>query len=331
MAKPKGKKKGYQAASGGFDGAPIGAALTAGAMVMIVLAIFAMSLKSQLIKPGRIVAAAEKSGLFDKLPRLMYGSVFGGTGINPQKQLMLTEAQVKELSVEMFDPGWVAGEFEQIIYDAADAIKDGQPIVAELYLEDAKSDIASALIAVVKKHGDKISKCGGGMKAGKSLCLPKGVSASLFMNQAAPEIRKVIQKLPNRYPLLPRESAGQIADATGIFGTLSTLGIVFLVIAVAMGGGAWKTHDPDGLSPVIAAAGGFAIGGAILLVLVLVVRGGISAATGALAQALEPEYADVVDKFFSTIISGGFRFALILAVVSLVGGGGLAFYLNQNS
>jgi hypothetical protein len=304
----------------------------AGAAVMVILAIFAFSLKSQLIKPGKIVSAAESAGLFDKLPRLMYGQVFGPKrALNPKKQLMLKESEVQALAEEIFDPEWVASEFEQIIWDAAEAIKAGQPIEAELYLEEIKGDIASALTKAVKDHADNIVKCSGSMKAGQSLCLPSGVSRGLFLGQVGPEIKKVVNKFPDRYPLLPRDTAGQISKATGIFGTMSTLGIVFIILAIGMGVGAWKMYDEDGPSPAMAIGGGLAIGGAALLIVVMMVKGGIAAATGALAQSLEASYATVVDKFFSEVISSGFKFALILAVVSLLAGVGLFFWARQNS
>lgn len=331
MAKPKPKKKGFQTASA-TDGMPISAALMAGAAVMVILAIFAMSLKSQLIKPGRIVSAAESAGLFDKLPRLMFGQVFGPKRlISPKKQLMLKEDEIQELAEAMFDPDWVAGEFEQIIWDASAAIKGGQPIVAELFLEDIKGDIANALIKVTQDHSDNLVKCGGAMKAGKSLCLPPDVSRGLFLNQMGPEIKKAIDAFPDRYPLLPKDTAAQISSATGIFGTLSALGIVFILLAIGMGVGAWKTFDEDGPPPAMAVGGGLAVGGLVLLVVVMVVKGGVSAATGALARSLEASYATVVDKFFSQVISGGFRFAMILAVVSLVAGVGLFFWGRQNA
>ena len=244
---------------------------------------------------------------------------------------MLKEAEIQELAEEMFSEEWVAEQFTGIIWEAADSIKRGDPIVAELILDDVKGDIASALIGAVKDHKDTISRCSGDLKAGKSICLPKGVSLGLFMNQVGPEIRKVINKFPDNYPLLPRATADQISSATGIFGTLSTLGIVFLILAAGMAGGSFKMHDEDGPSPIMAVGAGLAVGGAVLLVVVMLVKGGISAATGALARSLEQSYATVVDQFFSEVISGGFRFALILAVVSALAGVGLFFWARQNT
>ena len=330
--KPKGKKKGYSASSGGMDGVPIGAALMAGAAMMVVLAIFALSLKSQLVKPGRIVAAAENSGLFDKMPRLMYSQVFGGKSLlNPKKQLMLKADEVQELSEAMFDPDWVVEEFETIIWDAAEAIKAGDSINPELYLDEIKPEISNALIAIVKKKKDNLVGCSGNMKAGRSLCIPKDVSRGLFLGQMAPEIKKVVDKFPSRYPLLPRGSAEQIKDATGIFGTIGGLGFVFLVLALGMAGGAWKMYDEDGPAPKLAVGGGLAIGGAVLFLVVVVIKGAIGAGTGALARSLEASYAVVVEKFFDSVIGGGFKFAIILAGVSLVVGAGMAYYAHSQS
>jgi hypothetical protein len=109
------------------------------------------------------------------------------------------------------------------------------------------------------------------------------------------------------------------------------LGFVFLVLALGMAGGAWKLYDEDGPAPLLAVGGGLAIGGAVLLLLVVVIKGGIGAATGALARSLESSYATVVEKFFDSVISGGFKFAFILAVGSLVVGAGLAYYAHSQS
>lgn len=305
--------------------------LVAGAGAMVVLAVFAFSLKSQLIKPSRMVAAADKAGLYGKLPRLMFERVCGAGALDVQRRLALKEPEMAEMATKIFEEDWVAGEFEAIVYEMADAVKAGKPIAPELQLDPIKPNLVSVLSDTISAHSGSIGLCSGKLKPGKDLCVPDGVPKSLFLTQVRPELKKIVDKIPSRYSLLPRDMADQVQSATGIFGTMATLGWVFLVVAVGLGAGAFKLKGDDELPLVMFGGAGLAVGGAVLLVLIVIVRGGISAGVGGLVNTLEAGFGEVVGQFFSEVISGGFRFATILAAVSLAAGGGLFLYGRKNA
>jgi len=302
-----------------------------GAAFCLLVAIFCFTLKSQLVKPGRILDAAEDTGMYDKLPRLLWMGVSSGGRLAVLKTLDLSEPEKQELAQEVFERDWVELQLEEMVYQVSDGISSGEgdSVRVTLDLTDVKDPLVAGISGAIQKKADSIPACpGASLPPAGRLCRPRGVDSYTFMAAVRDRVRTVVEeKVPTQYPVMTDEASQALGSLKSTHGALGSVAIVLLLIALGLGGGAFYVLQSELLeSPPLGPAGvGLLAGGLLLFVIVTAVKGGISTAVGAAVASLESSTRDVVQEFLTDAVGGGFSVATYVLVIAILAGAGLVY------
>ncbi len=309
---------------------PEGGGGGAQARILIVVAAAAVvgsltlgALRASLVKPGRIIQAAQTTGVYNTLPGVILKVISREGPLETLKYMNLSAEEMDELAQAAFPPEWVGEEIEAIVIDVAKALKSGGPISIELQLEPIKGDMAQAFAESLRMHAENIPGCRGG-RPDTRLCKPDNLSAASFGARLSGVLPTVLEQIPDNYPLLAGPAAQGIASLQGVYGKLGPMGFALFLLAFGAGFVALRKKEED--TPLLYSAGVGLVGGsAVLLLIVFSVR---SAALGGLASAIkpfEPAVVQTLTEFVSKGIGGGFTLAFVVLSMTLVGGGAALF------
>ena len=324
------RKKGFQPPSAVGGKEFLGPGLAALAALAILVALVSFTLKKQLVKPGRILDAAEDSGLYEKLPRLLFAVVIDKGRNSPAKVLKLKEPQIQAMADAVFTQDWVVGEIEAIVYDAADMLlsdEGGGRLTIEL--AEVKTNLVNAISKAVEQNADKVPICSSASQIGKALCKPKGIDDFTFQSRARGVVSTVVAKIPNSYPLLDKNATAGIDTLKGVLGSLGTAATVLLLLGLGLGAGAFFTMEDDSPSPIKFVGIGLLAGGVVLFMVTSGVKKAVNGGLEAAVMGLEASTRQVLTDFLDGAIGGGFGGVTILLVVAALAGGGLVFYDMQ--
>ncbi len=314
-------RSGPAGGGGGDDMLPRILAIVAGAALVGALA--CITLKVTLVKPGRIVAAANSTAVHETLPSVILQVVMDGP-LKGLKGLNLAAADLEPTAQAAFPPDWVATELEIIVHEVAATLKSGEPVRMELNLEPIKDGIGEALVALLREHIDRVPYC-----ASKSvkLCKPDGSDAR-FSAGVGRAVAGIVEKMPDDYPLLAGPAAEGVKSLQGALGSLGWIAVLLLLLGLGAGFVAKSKSDDSLLESV---GMGLAGGSVVLLIVVYSMKGAVLGGIGTAISGYEASVAQTLEAFVSKGLGGGFTVAFIVLGVTLVAGGGAIYLAKQNS
>lgn len=304
-----------------------GPALAGLAAFCLVVSVLCFTLKSQLVKPNRILDAAEDSGLYGKLPRLLFEQVTDGP-LRALKALKLSEAEKTAMAEKVFDPDWAAQQLENLVIEAADEIRSpsGGRLQMALDLSEIKAPLASAIADAVERKADTVPACGGAKRPSGQLCRPTGVDDYTFAAGIRDEVRKVVNDMPSSFSLMSDQTAQALTALQGTLGTLGTVATALLLLALGLGAGAFLLTTKAQQEPPIGPAGvGLVAGGVLLFMVIMGTRKAIAAGLGAATAALAAPTRDSLNAFLDGAVGGGFTVATWVVLGALALGAGLVY------
>lgn len=294
-----------------------GAALVGGLTCVI--------LKTSVVKPGRIIAAANSTAVHETLPSVILQVVMDGP-LAQLKSLKLSATALEPTAQAAFPSEWVATELEVIVHEVARALKAGEPVRMDLRLEPIKGDIAGAIEKLLREHVDQVPYCAA---KGATLCKPDG-SAARFIANVGRVVAAVVEKMPDDYPILAGPAADGVKSLQGVLGSLGWAAVVFLLLGLGAGALAFSKKEDD--TPLLESAGiGLAAGSLVLILIVYSVKGAVLGGLGGAISGYEAAVAQNLTAFVSKALGGGFTIAFVALAVTLVAGGGAIFLARQNS
>ena len=293
-------------------------ALAAGAM--LVGGLTCITLKLFLVKPARIIQAANATQLYDALPVVILKTVMTSGPLKSLKRMTLPAEDLAVFARSAFPPSWVEGEIVAIVTDVGFALKSGGEVNIVLDLAPIKGDIASAVEALFNQHPDRVPWCSAGDAPGTALCKPQGVSDARFRSSLRTLVPGIVDKIPDNYPLVSEDAAGGIASVQGVLSTLGWAAV--LLILGAFGAGFVALNTKEKSTPLLYSTGVGLTGGSVLLLLIVYsIR---SSALGGLAGGTaeyEAEVAETLSSFVSSGLGGGFTVSFVVLAVTLLAGG----------
>ncbi len=299
--------------------------LTIVAGVAFVAALACITLKVSLVKPGRIIAAANSTQIHETLPGVILQVVMEGP-LKQLKRLNLSAKDLEPTARAAFPPEWVATELEIIVHDVAAAMKSGEPVKMDLGLEPIKDDLGQAIGALLRERVDRVPVCA---SAAVTLCKPNG-SEARFLGGLNRAVTALVQEIPDEYPLLAGPAAEGIKSLQGILGSLGMIAILLLLLSI--GAGVFARIKNEDETPLLHSAGLGLVGGSLVILFVVNnIKGAVLGGLGAVTGGYEPAVAKNLQEFISQGFGAGFTVAFVVLAVTLVAGGGAIFKARQDA
>jgi len=313
----------------------LGPGLAGLAAFCLVVSALCFTLKGQLLKPNRILDSAEDSGLYDKLPRLLFQQVVLDGPLKSLKSLKLSEADYAAMAERTFDPDWLAEEVEILVEETVDEVRgpSGGRLQMAIDISGIKSPLGSAISTAIENNVDSVPGCGSARRPAGKICKPKGVDEQTFLRAIGTEVSTFVSKIPSKYSLLSDDIAAAMETLRTTLDTLGTIAVTMLLLALGFGGGAVFLTLKNEADPPVGPIGiGLAAGGGVLFLVVTGVKKGISAATGAVTASLVSDVRDTLNAFLDGAVGGGFTVATWILLAALAAGAALiyqGFFANR--